>query len=159
MNNPEQPIRVLFVCLGNICRSPLAQGVFEHQVAQAGLSGKFHADSAGTGSWHIGDPPDSRSVTAAARRGIDLSKQRARQVSSADFSGFDLILAMDEANLARLREMAPEQDNHKLRLFLDGVPGITRREVPDPYYGGDDGFEVVLDLIEQGSRALLARLA
>lgn len=158
MNKPGQPVRVLIVCLGNICRSPLAEGVFAHQVAEAGLNRQFISDSAGTGSWHIGNPPDPRSVAAAAWRGIDLSAQRARQVSSTDFSSFDHILAMDDANLATLMQMAPEQDSHKLRLFLDGVPGIASREVPDPYYGGDDGFEEVLDLIEQGSRALLNRL-
>lgn len=150
--------RILFVCLGNICRSPLAHGVFEHQVAEAGLSDSFEADSAGTAAWHIGRPPDARSVSVAARRGIDLTAQRARQVTQEDFARFDLILAMDHANLAALREIVPNEHSHKIELFLDSVPDGPQREVPDPYYGGDDGFEQVLDLVEDGSRTLLARL-
>ena len=150
--------RVLFVCLGNICRSPLAQGVFLHQVAEAGLGERFDADSAGTAAWHIGKTPDPKSISAAARRGIDLTTQRARQVSQDDFSAFDLILAMDQANHAALREIAPDEHAHKVRLFLDDLHDKSAREVPDPYYGGDDGFEQVLDLIEDGTRALLSRL-
>jgi len=150
--------RILFVCLGNICRSPLAQGAFEHQVIEAGLSGLYDADSAGTAAWHAGKTPDPRSIATAARRGINLTTQRARQVSKDDFSAFDLILAMDEANHAALLEIAPGEQAHKVQLFLGDKPDGSRREVPDPYYGGDDGFDQVLDLIEDGTRALLARL-
>ena len=150
--------RILFVCLGNICRSPLAHGVFEHQVAEAGLSDSFEADSAGTAAWHIGRPPDARSVSVAARRGIDLTTQRARQVTQEDFARFDLILAMDMANHQALLEIAPDELVHKVQMFLRNSTGDTAGEVPDPYYGGDDGFEQVLDLVEDGSRTLLARL-
>ena len=150
--------RILFVCLGNICRSPLAHGVFEHQVAEAGLSDSFEADSAGTAAWHIGRPPDARSVSVAARRGIDLTTQRARQVTQEDFARFDLILAMDMANHQALLEIAPDELVHKVQMFLGNATGDTAGEVPDPYYGGDDGFEQVLDLVEDGSRTLLARL-
>lgn len=158
MSEKPPPVRILFVCLGNICRSPMAQGIFEHTAAEAGLSGRFVVDSAGTGAWHTGDPPDPRAVAAAARRGIDIAAQRARQVSRPDFEAFDHILAMDASNHANLQEMAPPKAAHKVRLFLDSPGGNTPREVPDPYYGGAGGFDDVLDLIEEGSRALLARL-
>ena len=150
--------RLLFVCLGNICRSPLAQGVFAHVAKQAGHGERFIVDSAGTGAWHIGNPPDPRAQTAAAARGIDVSAQRARRVRREDFSQFDLLLAMDAANRAALLALSPEKCTHKVRLFLDDLPKPGGREVPDPYYGGAEGFEQVLDLIEAGSRALLARL-
>ncbi len=150
--------RILFVCLGNICRSPMAEGVFSHVAAEAGHAETFIVESAGTGAWHIGNPPDPRAVAAARARGIDLSAQRARQVHVKDFEAFDLVLAMDGSNHADLLQMAPEGHAHKVRLFLDHLPQSGGREVPDPYYGGDDGFEVVLDLIEAGSRTLLARL-
>ena len=150
--------RILFVCLGNICRSPMAEGVFSHVAAQAGHGEKFIIESAGTGAWHIGNPPDPRAVAAAGRRDIDLSHQRARQVHSDDFEAFDLVIAMDSSNHANLLRMAPEAHAHKIQLFLDHLPDASGREVPDPYYGGDEGFEEVLDLIEAASRALLARL-
>ena len=150
--------RLLFVCLGNICRSPMAQGVFGGVAARAGRQNGFFLDSAGTGSWHIGNPPDPRGVAAAAARGIDISGQRARQISARDFTDFDLLLAMDAENMSSLRTLAPEQHAGKARLFLADAPELGVTEVPDPYYGGNDGFEEVLDLVEAGSRALLARL-
>jgi len=150
--------RLLFVCLGNICRSPIAEGVFASVAAQSGNGGLFELDSAGTGAWHIGNPPDPRAIAAAARRGIDLSGQRARQVRARDFSDFDLLLAMDMDNQAELLSLAPGEHRGKVRLFLDDAPQLGSSEVPDPYYGGEHGFEEVLDLVEAGSRALLARL-
>jgi len=136
----------------------MAQGVFEQSVGKAGLTERYVVDSAGTAAWHIGKPPDPRAVVAAGRRGIDIAAQKARQVSPADFEDFDLILAMDASNHVTLMEIAPPEAAHKLRLFLDNMDGAEPREVPDPYYGGDDGFDDVLDLLEEGSRALLARL-
>ena len=150
--------RILFVCLGNICRSPMAEGVFSHVASEAGHGERFVIESAGTGDWHIGNPPDSRAVAAAGRRGIDLSQQRARQVHKEDFEAFDLVIAMDHSNHAHLTRMAPGEHAHKIQLFLDHLPEAGGREVPDPYYGGDEGFEEVLDLIEAAARALLARL-
>lgn len=150
--------RVLFVCLGNICRSPTAEGVFRKLVEDAGRSDDISIDSAGTGSWHVGSPPDGRSQEAALSRGIDLSSQRARQVRSADFSEFDLLLAMDEDNMRSLREAAPGAEVEKVRLFLEFAPKSGVREVPDPYYGGPRGFDHVLDLVEEASRGLLAHI-
>jgi protein-tyrosine phosphatase len=146
-------IRVLFVCLGNICRSPTAEGVLRRLVADAGLDDVVHIDSAGTGGWHAGDPPDPRTVRAAARRGLDLSTLRARQVTREDFAAFDHVVAMDESNLAELRTRCPLAHAAKLRLFLSDARGV-----PDPYAGGAAGFEHVLDLCEDGGRALLADL-
>lgn len=151
--------RLLFVCLGNICRSPMAQGVFAHVAAQSGMSDLFELDSAGTGAWHIGNPPDARGVAAAARRGIDISNQRARQVRPRDFSDFDLLLAMDMENRSQLRFLAPDGYAGKVRLFLDDAAALGSGEVPDPYYGGEQGFEEVLDLVVAGSRVLLNRLS
>ena len=150
--------KILFVCLGNICRSPIAEAVFAHVAGQAGYGDRFELDSAATGSWHEGNPPDPRAVAAAAARGIDLSDLRARQVCQQDFVKFDLILAMDTANHATLMALAPQHTTEKIQLFLDDTPDNLQREVPDPYYGGEDGFEDLLDLVEEGSRALLARL-
>ena len=150
--------RILFVCLGNICRSPMAEGVFSHIVSEAGHGDRFYIESAGTGPWHVGNAPDPRAVAAAAQRGIDLSGQRAREVRLQDFEEFDLILAMDSSNHENLLRLAPKEHSHKVRLFLDHLPDREAREVPDPYYGGGDGFEAVLDLIEDGSRELMARL-
>ena len=149
-------VRVLMVCLGNICRSPLAQGVIERAVADAGIA--VEADSAGVGGWHRGEPPDPRAQAAAAARGLDISGQRARQTRQADFEDFDLILAMDESNLAALERARPEGARARLALLLDHAPG-SEREVPDPYYGGADGFERVVDLIEAGVAGLLEDLA
>ena len=136
----------------------MAEGVFSHVAAEAGHSERFVIESAGTGDWHIGNPPDPRAVAAAGRRGIDLSQQRARQVRVEDFEAFDLVIAMDHSNHANLSRMAPDTHAHKIQLLLDHLPESGGSEVPDPYYGGDEGFEEVLDLIEAASRALLARL-
>lgn len=149
-------VKVLFVCLGNICRSPAAEGVFKKVVADAGLSGRIEVDSAGTSGWHIGDEPDRRGQAAAARRGYDLSDQRARKVVAADFDAFDYIIGMDRSNLADLTSMAPAQARDKVSLFLEFAPQLGQREVPDPYYGGDTGFEDVLTLIEAAAEGLLA---
>jgi protein-tyrosine phosphatase len=147
--------KVLFVCLGNICRSPTAHGVFEKLVADAGLQDKIEIDSAGTGDWHIGRPPDERTKRAAKQRGYDLSHLRARQVTGADFHDFDYVLAMDKSNLKDLRSMAGDKSNCHVSLFLDFAESSWKREVPDPYYGGEDGFETVLELVEDGARGLL----
>lgn len=147
-------VKVLFVCLGNICRSPTAEAVFRHQVQAAGLEQRIHIDSAGTADWHRGKSPDSRSCQFASLRGYDLEPLRARQVSAEDFHDFDLILAMDNDNLAHLRQMQPTDARAELDLFLKRY-GLARDAVPDPYYGGVDGFEDVLDLVEQASAALL----
>ncbi|TCO71269.1 low molecular weight protein-tyrosine-phosphatase [Rhodovulum euryhalinum] len=146
--------RILFVCLGNICRSPTAHGVFERMAAEAGLA--VEVDSAGTGGWHVGNPPDPRTIRAAAIRGYDLGGLRARQVHRRDFSEFDLILAMDRANLAELRRLQPEGNETPLRLFLDYADS-PRDEVPDPYYDG--GFDLVLDLVEDAARGLIRELS
>ncbi|WP_043310046.1 low molecular weight protein-tyrosine-phosphatase [Pseudomonas sp. ML96] len=150
-------MRVLFVCMGNICRSPTAEGVFRHRLAQAGLHELVTVDSAGTGDWHVGKAPDGRSSQAALTRGYDLSSLRARQVQREDFHGFDLILAMDHDNLARLQALRPATGGAELDLFLRRYQ-LALDEVPDPYYGGADGFEQVLDLIEQASDALLVEI-
>lgn len=149
--------RILFVCLGNICRSPTAEGVFRHRARQAGFT-DLQIDSAGTAGWHVGKAPDPRTVAAAQRRGYDLSALRARQVLVGDFDHFDLVLAMDRQNLAELKTMAPRGAKASLGLFLDYAVNAACREVPDPYYGGEAGFEQVLDLVEQASDGLIARL-
>ena len=150
--------RVLFVCMGNICRSPTAEGVFRHQLAARGLTGGIEADSAGTHAYHAGEPPDRRSSEVALGRGVDLSRQRARQVEDADFEAFDHIFAMDRANLDGLRRRCPPHLQHKLRLFLELAPHLGVQEVPDPYYGGPNGFDVVFDQIEAASTALIDEL-
>jgi len=147
--------QVLFVCLGNICRSPTAHGLFQHKVEHAGLSDTVHIESAGTGAWHVGKSPDARAQAKAAERGYDLSHIRARQVAPSDFERFDYILAMDESNLDDLQRMAPANFPGQLRLFLDFSDQVAQREVPDPYYGGDQGFERVLDLVERACDGLL----
>ncbi len=147
-------MRVLFVCLGNICRSPTAEAVFRNVVAQDADGLAIEIDSAGTHAYHIGEPPDARAQAAARRRGIDMSALRARQVHPSDFEEFDLILAMDRDNLAELKRRCPAQFHDRLRLLLEYAV-VTDREVPDPYYGGEAGFEQVLDLVEQASRGLL----
>lgn len=151
-------VRVLFVCTGNICRSPTAEGVFRHIVAEAGLEDRIVSDSAGTHGYHIGDPPDPRAQKAAARRGVDLSDLRARRVGSGDFLEFDYILAMDDSHLHQLKRMTPPHGSAEVRLFLDYTPGKRGGEVPDPYYGGPGDFETVLDLVEMGSQGLLAHI-
>jgi protein-tyrosine phosphatase len=145
--------------MGNICRSPTAEGVFRHLVDEASLSSRFVIESAGTISYHAGDPPDPRATAAARARGIDLSLQVARQVRDDDFTRFDHILAMDRDNLEGLIERCPAAHEHKLRLFLPIADGLDTDEVPDPYYGGGDGFARVLDLVEAASRALLNELS
>lgn len=147
-------MKVLFVCLGNICRSPTAEGVFRRYVEQAGLSDKISIDSAGTSDWHIGKTPDPRTQVAAAKRGYDLSTLRGRQASVEDFTEFDLILAMDKSNLSNLQAIQPVDAKAELALYLPRF-GISPDEVPDPYYGGEDGFELVLDMLEQASQVLL----
>ena len=147
--------RVLFVCMGNICRSLTAEGVFRHLVEKQGLGGQIIVDSAGTHDYHVGDAPDARSQAAAARRGYDLSGLRARQVVRDDFSMFDYVLAMDEANLGLLQQQCPDDCRERLKLFLEFADDGVLREVPDPYYGGAQGFEQVLDLVEQAAHGLL----
>ncbi len=141
-------IRVLMVCLGNICRSPLAQGVLEQRLRKSGLFHGVRVDSAGTHAYHVGEPPDPRAVEAAARRGYEISGQRARRIRDGDFQSFDYILAMDLDNLQQLKSRCPGAEVERLRLLMDFAPGSDGQEVPDPYYGGDDGFERALDLIE-----------
>jgi protein-tyrosine phosphatase len=149
---------VLFVCLGNICRSPTAEAVFRERADRAGLGKRIHVDSAGTGDWHVGHPPDRRAIAHAARRGYDLTPLRARQVTREDFRRFGWILAMDEDNLRDLAAMRPDAFGGHLGLMLDLAPALGVREVPDPYYGGGDGFERVLDLLEEASERLLERV-
>jgi len=146
---------VLFVCLGNICRSPTAHGVFQAKVTAAGWQDRIRVDSCGTSGWHVGDSPDRRSAEAASVAGYDLSALRARQFHAADFEHFDYILAMDEQNLADLDTMRPSDFNGHLGLFLNFHPEAVVREVPDPYYGAGDGFQRVLAMIEQASDGLL----
>jgi protein-tyrosine phosphatase len=157
---PEIPQRhaVLFVCLGNICRSPTAEAVFRTAVQRAGIASRLTIDSAGTGEWHVGNPPDWRAIAHAAKRGYDLSPLRARQVSRADFDRFDWILAMDREVLDDLESLRPAHYAGHLGLFLDVAPHLGRRDVPDPYDGPAGGFETVLDLVEAASATLIARL-
>jgi len=150
--------KVLFVCLGNICRSPTAEGVFRHVVAERNLAKLFEIDSAGTSDWHVNKSPDGRTVKAAAKRGYDLSSFRGRQAVAKDFEHFDYILAMDESNLSNLRALAPANHSANLGLFLDFAHNFDQQEVPDPYYGGADGFELVLDLIEDASNGFLEQV-
>jgi protein-tyrosine phosphatase len=152
------PVRVLFVCLGNICRSPTAEAVFRDLLAREAPGLGVEADSAGTHGYHTGSEPDERSIAAAARRGIEMHGLRARTVSPGDFERFDLLLAMDLPVYRRLLRMAPPDRRDRVRLFLDYAPGLGRREVPDPYSGGPEGFEDVLDLVEAAARGLLAAL-
>jgi protein-tyrosine phosphatase len=151
-----KPIQVLMVCLGNICRSPTAQGVLEARVLQRGLADCILVDSGGTSGWHIGEPPDARSRRAAQRRGYDLSQQRGRQVTVEDFHDFDYILAMDRQNLQALNAICPVGFAGYLGLFLEFSSKQSYLEVPDPYHGGSEGFELVLDLIEEAADGLLA---
>ncbi|HSD74603.1 MAG TPA: low molecular weight protein-tyrosine-phosphatase [Steroidobacteraceae bacterium] len=152
-------MRILFVCLGNICRSPTAEAVFRQLLARSPAALRVEVDSAGIGDWHIGEPPDERAQAAARRRGLDMSTLRARQIVHEDFALFDLILAMDRQNLTELRRRAPVQYRDRVRLFLEFAPELEAHDVPDPYYGGEAGFEEVLDLAEQAARGLLRHLA
>ncbi len=151
----KSEVRVLFVCLGNICRSPTAEGVFRKVVDDAGMATCIVVDSAGTHAYHTGEAPDRRAQLAAEKRGFDLSKIMARRVVVEDFSQFDLVLAMDQDNLRLLREQCPEEYADRVRLFLEFAADHDELEVPDPYYGGSLGFERVLDLIERASSGLL----
>ncbi|MDH4055079.1 MAG: low molecular weight phosphotyrosine protein phosphatase [Gammaproteobacteria bacterium] len=157
MIDKKENYSILFVCMGNICRSPTAEGVFRHLAEKAGLADRLTIESAGTHAYHSGEPPDRRAVAAAARRGVGLASIRARRVSADDFEKFDYIIAMDEDNRRRLLEQAPEEHHHKVHLFLS-FAAISETEVPDPYYGGGAGFERVLDLVELASRGLLETL-
>ena len=150
--------RILFVCLGNICRSPTAEAVFRELARRDSVDLPVEVDSAGTHGYHTGRPPDERSIAAARRRGFDMSALRARVVEAVDFERFDLVIAMDDPVYERLRGMAPRGRTDRVRLFLDYAPQLKRREVPDPYYGGEAGFEEVLDLVEEAARGLLAAL-
>ncbi len=154
----NQRFSVLFICMGNICRSPTAEVVFRHLLAQSAPELEVRTDSAGTAAYHVGCSPDARSQQAARRRGYDMSGQRARLIDSRDFDRFDLILAMDRNNLTELHDRAPARMRARLQLFLEFAPEAGTLEVPDPYYGGTNGFEEVLDLIEAGARGLIAHL-
>lgn len=151
-------VGVLMVCMGNICRSPLAHGLFEEMVAREGLDDAIVVDSAGTHAYHVGEQPDPRSQETALRHGIDLSGQRARRVAPSDFERFDYILAMDRENFSILSASCPDEQRHKLRLFLEFAPELPEREVPDPYYGGASGFDRVYALVEAASRGLLEEI-
>jgi len=151
-------VNILFVCMGNICRSPTAEGVFRHKVIDAGLEDQIHIDSAGTIAYHIGNPPDPRAQEAALKRGIDLSTQRARKVTSHDFEEFDFVIAMDSDNYYELEAICPAGHEDRLHMFLKFAQNCRETDVPDPYYGGGNGFEVVLDLIEDASEGLLIHL-
>lgn len=154
----EPPLRILLVCMGNICRSPLAHGVVRRRLYAEGMATVIELDSAGTHGYHAGSPPDERAQAAAARRGIDISDLRARSVAPADFELFDLILAMDDENLETLRRSAAREHHHKLHLFMAYAGGEEGRVVPDPYYGGPIGFERVLDMVEEAAEGLVERL-
>ena len=149
---------VLMVCMGNICRSPTAEGVLRHLVGEAGLQDHIHIDSAGTHGYHVGAPPDERSTHHARLRGYDLSELRARQVKAVDFARFDLILAMDHDNLALLQEDCPAEHHSKLRRLMEFAPAGLGDVVADPYYGGKQGFETVLDHVEAACQGLLVHI-
>ncbi len=151
-------VKVLFVCLGNICRSPLAEGVFRELVAREGLAGRISVDSAGTQGYHVGEAPDRRARAAALARGVDIGDLRARTLRARDFAEFDYVLAMDGANQRAMEALRPPGSAARVALFLYFAPELGTREVPDPYYGGTEGFERVLDMVEAGARGLLAEI-
>jgi low molecular weight protein-tyrosine phosphatase len=151
-------VKILFVCMGNICRSPTAEGVFRHKVVAAGLENRIHIDSAGTHAYHIGQPPDLRAQNTARNRGIDLSDQRARRVTANDFEHFDYVIAMDSDNESDLQAICPTGYEHRIRRFMTFAPDSRVTDVPDPYYGGSNGFEKVLDLVENAADGLLDHL-
>ncbi len=151
-------VKVLFICMGNICRSPTAHGVFQKLLQEQSLDHLVEVDSAGTYAYHVGEPPDSRSQAAALQRGVDLSAQRARRVCEKDFELFDYVLAMDSDNLHNLERCCPAGYEERVRLFLDFSVEYGEDEVPDPYYGGGSGFEHVLDLVESASQGLLMHI-
>jgi protein-tyrosine phosphatase len=148
-------VNVLFVCMGNICRSPMAEGIFRREIVKAGLQDQVHIDSAGTHSYHVGSRPDQRAQNAAGKRGVNISALRGRQVADADFERFDYILAMDTANLDNLRRRAPARWHGKIRLLLSFSRKYPNLDVPDPYYGGLSGFEENLDMIEDAVQGLI----
>jgi len=150
--------RILFVCMGNICRSPTAEGVFRKLVRERAPHLQVEIDSAGTHAYHVGEPPDRRAIAAAERRGIDLSGLRARTVDEADFGRFDLLVAMDQLNREVLLDRSPDEYRERIRLMLEFSPTTDVEDVPDPYYGGPVGFEHVLDLVEEASKGLLDEL-
>ncbi len=150
--------RILLVCMGNICRSPMAHGVVRRRLREAGLGAAIELDSAGTHGYHEGSPPDERAQAAALRRGVDISDLRARAVAASDFEAFDLVLAMDDENIEALRAAAATHHHEKIHLFMEYAAGDVGRIVPDPYYGGPIGFERVLDMAEEAAEGLLARL-
>lgn len=148
-------VNVLFVCMGNICRSPTAEGVFRHLVRTQKLEDRIVTDSAGTHAYHVGEPPDKRAQATARQRGIELQDLRARRVTARDFEKFDYVLAMDRDNYAILEELCPPERLDRLSLLLDFAPSRPESEVPDPYFGGAQGFEVVFDMVEQAAQGLL----
>ena len=150
-------VKVLFVCMGNICRSPTAEGVFRHMVEQSDAEDEISIDSAGTHAYHVGNPPDGRAQDAALKRDIDLSSQHARRVSRDDFEEFDYVIAMDESNRSDLLSICPDGYEDRIHLFLD-FSGGDESEVPDPYYGQGRGFEIVLNLVEDASDGLLKHI-
>ncbi len=158
MTKPTFQLNVLFVCMGNICRSPTAEGVFRQLLDDAGLAHVVGVDSAGTHAYHLGESPDHRACETAARHGVNLKPLRARRVSAEDFVQFDYVLAMDEDNYQALRELCPSGHESKLQLFMDFAPASGMREVPDPYYGGPRGFERVFELIEAAAQGLLVEI-
>lgn len=147
--------KVLFVCLGNICRSPTAEAVMRKKLQDKGLENWFEIDSAGTGNWHVGESPDARATQAAQVRGYDMSEIRARQITENDFKHFDLILAMDRSNISNMRRVCPSGCMSKIGLLMDYVPHAVLDEVPDPYYGNEDGFNLVLGLLEEACDKLI----
>lgn len=153
-----QKYGILFVCTGNICRSPTAEGVFRARAGENGLLERLTIDSAGTHGYHVGEPPDSRAIAAALARGVQMDDLRARRLSSQDFHDFDLILAMDTGHHSHMLAMTPNESRAQTALFLDYAPETGLQDVPDPYYGGAQGFEEVLDLVDAGVEGLLAHV-
>ena len=151
-------VKILFICVGNICRSPTAEGVFRNFIEINNLEHKVKIDSVGTGSWHIGHPPDERSQKAASQRGYDISNQRSRLINNKDISESDYLLAMDAENIITLKKMITKDKHNKLRRFLEFAPHLNQLDIPDPYYNELNGFELVLDLIEEASKGLLAHI-
>ncbi|WP_042690436.1 low molecular weight protein-tyrosine-phosphatase [Azospirillum sp. B506] len=155
MTQKAPVLSVLFVCTGNICRSPTAEGLFRTHLRRAGIDDRVCVDSAGTHGYHVGEPPDPRSVEAARRRGVDISRLRARQVAPEDFERFDVILALDHGHLRQLKRLAPMGRRDRVLLFLDFTTNLKGQDVPDPYYGDEEQFDRVLDVIDAGAQALL----
>jgi len=159
MSHPDRPVRVLFVCLGNICRSPLAEGVFRHLVEEEGLADRFEIASAGTGPWHVGEQPDPRMRSTARRRGIDISGQRGRQLQRKDLHHFDHVFVMDKHNLHDTLSLDPDGDHGtRVRLFREFDPHPEEYQVPDPYTGGQEGFDRVYEIVERTARRILDRM-